>query len=214
MRCTALRRDGEQCRAHAVGGGERCARHRSAGSGEPSPAEARGGKRHAETGRRSRSGVRQVEHTDGPPAYYATALDAEEFDAYLQALGLESLRDEAALIGAKVRARLGGEGDERRELPLLLRAIEVLVRVVQADRAASRGASGQAQDLAHVVEVVLADLDSGTEKEEGETRTLVADGGMSNDYEGEGCPPLSGADSDVTSGIALDETASGGAHGE
>jgi len=110
-------------------------------------------------GGRAKGTAQHQERSGGAPAYYAAALDPEEFDAYLQALGLESLRDEAALIRAKVRAHLGGDGDDRRELPLLLRAIDVLVRVVQADRAASRNASAQSHDLAKVVELVLAGLE-------------------------------------------------------
>lgn len=151
MRCSALRLDGEQCRAHAVLGGERCAKHRGGKSGTPRGDDRRGGGRVAASDGRASDG----------PAYYANALGAEEFDAYLQALGLESLRDEAALIRAKVRAHLGSEGDDRRELPMLLRAIDVLVRVVQADRAAQRHASARSQDLAKVVEEVLAGLDGG-----------------------------------------------------
>lgn len=159
MRCSALRRDGEQCRARAMRGGERCVRHGPGRTQEPAPEADGGGGRPGDIGQRAGDGSRRRERADESPAYYATALGAGEFDAYLQALGLESLRDEAALIRAKVRARLGGEGDERRELPLLLRAIEVLVRVVQADRSAQRHASAQAHDLAQVVESVLAGLD-------------------------------------------------------
>lgn len=190
MRCSALRRDGEQCRARAVRGGERCARHGSERSDEEAGKRGPGGRGdRGRTGGRAEGHAQHRERSGGASPYYAAALDKGEFDAYLQALGLESLRDEAALIRAKVRAHLGGDGDERRELPLLLRAIDVLVRVVQADRAASKNAAAQSHDLAKVVELVLAGLDGdGVDEVEGARHKPVARGEPDSD-DGADCPP-------------------------
>jgi len=152
--CIAMRRDGKPCRRTAVRESDRCAVHggRMAAMHPVAPVPT--------TALDPPTPVTAPCIGDEPSGgFYASVLPPEERAAYLAALSLTGLRDELALSRTKLFSLLGKDPEE---LLLILKAIDMVVKVARAE-----GATGGKDTESHIQDIarkVLADDAPGREQ--------------------------------------------------